>query len=67
MTGDTMTVDDLAVILGISVRSVYRALDRGEIPARRVGERWVIYRPRIVAWLNGDDAPADERHLKAVG
>ena len=66
---EMLSVADLAIILGISVRSVYRALDRGEIPARRVGDRWLISKPRIVQWLNGDnDEPAadDRGHLKAV-
>lgn len=47
----TMTAREVAALTGLSVASVYRGLARGEIPAVRVGARWIIYRARIEQWL----------------
>ena len=68
MNGNVLTVPELAELLGLSRASVYRGLASGEIPAARVECRWIIYRPRIEAWLMGDDAQpaADGVHLRAV-
>lgn len=59
-----MTAVDVAALTGLSVASVYRGLRAGEIPCVRVGARYVIYRPRVEAWLAGDDQPP--RRLRAV-
>lgn len=53
---DTLSVKDLAAMLGWSLRTTYVRLRDGSIPARQVGSRWVISRRRITAWLHGEDA-----------
>lgn len=53
---DTMSVQQLAVKLGWSLRTTYARLRDGSIPARQVGSRWVISRRRISAWLHGEVA-----------
>lgn len=50
----TITVQELATLLGWGVRSTYTHLRKGSIPAKRVGSRWVISRKKIQAWLEGD-------------
>lgn len=50
----TLTVRELAVLLGWGERSTYSHLRKGSIPARRVGSRWVISRKKIKAWLDGE-------------
>ena len=51
---------DVAAVLGIDLRSVYAALERGEIPHTRVSQRYRI----SVAWLrrpaNGEPEPASQ-------
>jgi len=53
---DTLSVGQLASMLGWSLRTTYTHLRGNRIPARQVGTRWVISRRRIEEWLNGEDA-----------
>jgi excisionase family DNA binding protein len=38
----TMTVDETAVFLGISRGAAYAGVRSGEIPALRIGNRWLV-------------------------
>lgn len=49
----TLTVPEAALLLGISRNEAYMAIQRGEIPARRVGRRIIISRVALERWLNG--------------
>ena len=51
----TVTVDDAARIIGISRGSMYRAIDRGEIPIVRVGKRVLIPTATLRRMLHLDD------------
>lgn len=51
MAAETMTVAELAEQLGLSRSTVYRRLAAGEIPHVKVGERYILYRPRTEQWL----------------
>ena len=50
----TYTVDQVAALLGIARGVAYESVRTGEIPATRVGRRWLIPRKRFHAWLEGD-------------
>ena len=50
----TYTVDQVAALLGIARGVAYESVRNGEIPATRVGRRWLIPRKRFHAWLDGD-------------
>jgi excisionase family DNA binding protein len=52
----TYTVPEVAALLGISRATTYVLLKSGEIPARRIGSRWIIARCRFNAWLESGDA-----------
>jgi excisionase family DNA binding protein len=54
------TVQEVAELLGVGTGTVYQMLRVGEIPARRAGDRWIISRRRVHAWLDGDDQGATE-------
>jgi excisionase family DNA binding protein len=47
----------------LSRATVYTLLRTGELPARRVGTRWIIARHRFDTWLNAEPAApvADDR------
>lgn len=45
------SVGALAEELNISRQSAYDALQRGEIPAIRIGKRWLLPKAAIAAWL----------------
>lgn len=53
----TMTVYELADYLGISRSAAYEALRRGDVPAKRIGTRWIIYKPVVDRWLAGSVNP----------
>lgn len=46
------TVNQVAARLGISIGLTYELVKGGEIPAKRLGRRWIIPRARFHAWLN---------------
>ncbi|MEU6700490.1 helix-turn-helix domain-containing protein [Pseudonocardia sp. NPDC046786] len=48
------TVDQVAALLGIARGVAYESVRNGEIPATRVGRRWLIPRKRFHAWLDGE-------------
>ncbi len=48
----TYSVDQVAVLLGIARGVAYESVRNGEIPATRVGRRWLIPRKRFHAWLD---------------
>jgi len=51
----TYTVEETADILGIGLNQAYEAAARGDIPALRVGRRWLVPRQAFERML---DPPA---------
>jgi excisionase family DNA binding protein len=51
------TVPEVAELLSLSRGSAYAMIRSGEIPAKKLGSRWVIPKNRFHAWL---DASAGE-------
>jgi len=51
-TKEVLTAHDIADMLGLGINQVYNAAKRGEIPARRIGRRWIFGRAAVVSWLN---------------
>lgn len=52
----TISVEELAVLLGISLGSARKAVRAGEVYALRLGYRWLIPVPRLLQML-GDGEP----------
>jgi excisionase family DNA binding protein len=50
-----LRVEEVARLLGIATSSAYRACRSGELPARRVGRRWVIPGAALARWLAGEE------------
>jgi|GEM_PF-5644787 excisionase family DNA binding protein len=46
------TVRQVAWLLSLSLGTTYELLRAGEIPATRLGSRWIIPRERFHAWLD---------------
>jgi len=57
----TYTVDDVAALLGVARGVAYDNVRSGQIPAVRVGRRWLIPRSRFHAWL---DATSSETTME---
>lgn len=48
---DLMRLKNAAAFLGFSVSSVYRAMAKKGLPARRLGGCWVFSRAELAAWV----------------
>ncbi|HET8659374.1 MAG TPA: helix-turn-helix domain-containing protein [Micromonosporaceae bacterium] len=46
------TVKEVAYQLSLSLGSTYALIRSGDIPARKMGGRWVVPRRRFEEWLN---------------
>jgi len=47
----TLTVEEVAALLGLGRTAAYEAARRGEIPSRRLGRRVIVPVPALLAWL----------------
>jgi excisionase family DNA binding protein len=54
----TLSVGELADLLGISVAHAYKSLSDGTIPCRRLGTRYLISRYAVLQWLDTPSVPS---------
>ena len=47
----SVTAEEAAKILGVSIWTLYAAVNRGEVPHRRIGRRMLFSRRALVLWL----------------
>lgn len=60
----TLSVEQAAEVLGISRRSAYRAVERGDLPTLRLGRRLLVPTARLLAMLGVEQqAPAAMRKV----
>ena len=54
----TITVEEFSRLAGVSLGSARRAVRNGEIPSLRLGARWLVPVPKLLAMLGAveDDA-----------
>ncbi len=57
-----MTTDEVLAYLQVNLRTVYRLIKAGKIPAVRVGRQWRFRKGDIDAWLN-----AERRNRAPIG
>ncbi|MCP4198319.1 MAG: helix-turn-helix domain-containing protein [Proteobacteria bacterium] len=48
---DVMNVEDLAVYLQVSKRSIYNMASSGEVPRTKIKGQWRFTKPTIDRWL----------------
>ena len=63
------TVAEVADLLSLSLGSAYALVRTGDIPAKKLGGRWVVPRRRFHDWLDNlpDATPGDiERELHSL-
>jgi excisionase family DNA binding protein len=61
----TLTVDELAALLRCNRKTVYEAIQRGEIPGvRRIGNALRAHRPTVIAWLAEGQGRASRRRSR---
>lgn len=47
---------EIAKIIGRSARATFHMLEKGELPAKKVGGRWVAERSKLIAFFMDDAA-----------
>jgi excisionase family DNA binding protein len=50
LKGERLSAQELADYLQIPINAAYKGLRAGQIPARRVGRRFIIFRSAIDEW-----------------
>jgi excisionase family DNA binding protein len=50
---ETLTIPEVAVLLGVGRNTLYEAARRGEIPTLRIGRRLLVPRLALENWLTG--------------
>ena len=50
----TLTVEEVASLLGLGRTAAYEAARRGQIPSRRLGRRVVVPVPALLEWLGAE-------------
>ena len=60
-----LSVEEIAGHLGVSKETVYRWLERGKVPAHRVGRLWKFKASEVDEWVvRGGASPDDQDDLK---
>lgn len=56
---EVLSIPEAARRLGICAQSAYVAAARGEIPAKKIGRRWVVPAAAFEQWLGGKASESD--------
>jgi PTS system nitrogen regulatory IIA component len=57
---EILTTDETAEFLSLTPYTVREYAKKGLIPARKMGKSWRFYKPDLVAWVRGKEAPKEE-------
>lgn len=66
MAYGTMTLQELAQMLGADLRRVERMVQRGEIPSQKVSGQTRIHRVQIQQWLHREMGSMESEHLAGL-
>ena len=66
LSGDILTIRQLAEYLMVSEKTVYRMLDRSQLPGVRIGAQWRFRRQDIDAWLDDEVRRVEYEGQRAV-
>ena len=50
------TVDDVSRYLQVSNDTIYRWIEKKQMPAKRIGKKWLFKKEEIDAWIDATDA-----------
>ena len=53
MNGEIFTMGELSDYLKISVHTLYKLSQNGDIPGRKIGKQWRYIKKEIDKWLRG--------------
>lgn len=63
---EALTVEEVAKFLRVSRHTVYRLVERGEIPGRKIGRVWRFPRVALEQFLSGDQPLSPGQPKEAV-
>jgi excisionase family DNA binding protein len=55
----SLGVSDLKELLPLSDSKIYMMLESEELPARKIGGKWVVSRSEFLAWFYGSEEDLD--------
>jgi excisionase family DNA binding protein len=55
-SSDVLDVHGAAALLTISVDTVYRLFNKGELPGRKVGRKWLTTKSAVLRWIEASAA-----------
>ena len=47
-----MTVRDIATVLNVDEKTIYRMAQKGDLPGFKVSGSWRFQRPDLIAWID---------------
>ena len=56
-----LTVRDIAVVLNVDEKTIYRLAQKGDLPGFKVSGSWRFQRPDLIAWID-----AQKQGVKAI-
>ena len=56
-----MTVRDIATVLNVDEKTIYRMAQKGDLPGFKVSGSWRFQRPDLIAWIQ-----AQKQGIEAV-
>jgi excisionase family DNA binding protein len=51
---EILTIAQVAQLLQLGERTIYRLARTGELPGRKIGNKWRFEREQIGAWIRGE-------------
>jgi excisionase family DNA binding protein len=60
-------IGHLAQKLGLSTRTVWRIIERGELPTLQIGRRRLLRLSDVRAWLDGHETPTPSASVTNAG
>ena len=58
-----LSVIEIGDHLGVSKETIYRWLDKGKIPAKRIGKLWKFKASEVDRWIENDGADETKQEL----
>ena len=55
MQKEILTIDEAAALMKLGKRSIYKLVQQGKIPAKKVLNKWRFDREKLIEWVVSDD------------